>query len=94
VPVRGVLDRLGAEVQWKPEEEAIYLAANGNRVVLRPGEGSAVVNGRTVKMDAAPEIKDGRTLLPLRFIAENLGYKVSWEPGAAFTNAQVVVSTP
>ena len=94
VPVRGVLDRLGAEVLWNPKEEAICLAANGNRVVLKPGEGSAVVNGREVKMDTPSEIRDGRTLLPLRFVAESLGYKVNWEPGAAFTNAQVVVSTP
>lgn len=94
VPVRGVLDRLGAEIQWNPAEGTIYLAANGNRVVLKPGEESAVINGREEKMDTPPEIRDGRTMLPLRFVAESLGYKVNWEPGAAFANTQVVVSTP
>lgn len=29
-------------------------------------------------LDAAPYIKDGRTMLPLRFIAEALGFKVDW----------------
>jgi hypothetical protein len=52
VPVRDVLDRLGAEIQWNPAEETVYLAANVNRVVLKPGEESAVAregreNGHT-----------------------------------------------
>ena len=39
-----------------------------------------VMNGvRTVKnMDSAPYIKRGRTMLPLRYLAEALGYKVFW----------------
>lgn len=39
-----------------------------------------VMNGvRTVKnMDSAPYIKHGRTMLPLRYLAEALGYKVFW----------------
>ncbi len=39
-----------------------------------------VLNGvRTVKnMDSAPYIKRGRTMLPLRYLAEALGYKVFW----------------
>lgn len=39
-----------------------------------------VINGvRTVKnMDSAPYIKRGRTMLPLRYLAEALGYKVFW----------------
>ena len=35
-----------------------------------------------VKMDVAPFIKDGRTMLPLRFIAEALGFKVEWNHAA------------
>ena len=39
-----------------------------------------VMNGvRTVKnMDSAPYIKRGRTMLPLRYLAEAIGYKVFW----------------
>ena len=29
-------------------------------------------------MDAAPYIKDGRTMLPLRYVAEALGFDVEW----------------
>ena len=32
-----------------------------------------------VNMDVAPFIKDGRTMLPLRYIAEALGFKVDWD---------------
>ena len=32
-----------------------------------------------VNMDVAPFIRDGRTMLPLRYIAEALGFKVDWD---------------
>jgi len=37
------------------------------------------VGGRTVKLDVPPTITNGRTLVPLRFVAENLGLTVSWD---------------
>ena len=29
-------------------------------------------------MTVAPKIKEGRTFIPLRFVSEQLGYKVEW----------------
>jgi N-acetylmuramoyl-L-alanine amidase len=40
---------------------------------------TADVDGRTVKLDVPPTIKSGRTLVPLRFVAERLGLTVSWD---------------
>ncbi|WP_374711546.1 copper amine oxidase N-terminal domain-containing protein [Symbiobacterium terraclitae] len=52
---------------------------------LTIGSTTAVVNGREVQADVAPIIVNGRTLVPLRLIAEALGRRVDWEPkdGAA-----------
>ncbi|MBC7336320.1 MAG: copper amine oxidase N-terminal domain-containing protein, partial [Clostridia bacterium] len=38
-----------------------------------------LINGITITMDAAPEIKDGRTMLPFRWVAQALGASVSWD---------------
>lgn len=38
-----------------------------------------VVNGRDIACDVPPFIKDGRTFVPVRFIAEALGYPVKWD---------------
>lgn len=38
------------------------------------------VNDKCIKMDTEPYIKDGRTYVPVRFVAEALGSKVEWIP--------------
>lgn len=47
---------------------------------LTIGSTTAIVNGREVQADVAPIIVNGRTLVPLRLIAEALGRRVDWEP--------------
>lgn len=39
------------------------------------------INGveSNIKMDIVPYIKDGRTMLPVRFVAEALGFDVDWD---------------
>ncbi|MGC9000790.1 copper amine oxidase N-terminal domain-containing protein, partial [Caldisericum sp.] len=44
------------------------------------GSDVMTVNDKVVQLDAAPEIKDGRTFLPLRAIAEAFGAQVTWVP--------------
>ena len=40
----------------------------------------AMINADTVSLDAPPIIKNGRTLVPVRFISEALGAEISWDP--------------
>lgn len=42
------------------------------------GNNTALVNGKPVPMEVAAQIRDGRTLIPLRFMSETLGYEVHW----------------
>ena len=56
---------------------------NGDRksqVLLTIGEKNAIVNGTLKENDVAPKIVNGRTMLPIRFLAENLGASVTWNP--------------
>ena len=48
-------------------------------IILKIGEKKAVVNGKEVELDVAPKIENDRTLVPLRFIAENLDCNVEWD---------------
>lgn len=50
-----------------------------NRIILTIGEKEAKVFGTTNLNDVAPKIVNDRTMLPVRFVAENLGAKVSWD---------------
>ena len=79
VPVRGIFEIAGAEILWNGEKRAATVKTNEGTVTVTIDKNEADVNGKAVSMDAPPFIKDGRTLIPLRFISENLGYKVNWD---------------
>jgi hypothetical protein len=78
VPVRGVLESLGADVGWKPESQTVV--ANNGRVdiELRIGDHSASVDGQAVDLDVPAQIIAGHTMVPLRFLGEALGAEVRW----------------
>jgi hypothetical protein len=48
-----------------------------------------IVNGREIQTDVPPQVIDGRTMIPARFLAESLGAKVTWDSNK---NAVVVTS--
>ena len=50
-----------------------------NQIILTIGEKDALVFGNTKTNDVAPKIVNDRTMLPARFVAENLGADVSWD---------------
>ncbi len=50
-----------------------------NQIILTIGEKAAQVFGKTKTNDVAPKIVNDRTMLPARFVAENLGAAVEWD---------------
>jgi N-acetylmuramoyl-L-alanine amidase len=85
VPVRLVSERLGAQVLWVGETEQVILRRGSETIVLTLGSANATVNGKTVTLpDGVPAmlVKSGgaeRTMVPLRFVTEQLGGLVNWE---------------
>jgi hypothetical protein len=80
VPLRGVLEKMGADVRWNPGNRTV-IATQRNREVRLPVGGPATVNGRRVALDAPAMLIGGRTMVPLRFMAEAFGADVSWNGG-------------
>lgn len=79
VPMRAVFSSLGAEVQFR--DGVITAARGGDRISLRPGNLQAQVNGREVALESPARLANGTTYVPLRFVAQALGEKVSYENG-------------
>jgi len=85
LPVRYVAEELGATVDWFPPDKVV-IKHLGKTIELWIGQNSAAANGTSVMIDpgnpnVAPFIQPpGRTMMPLRFISENLGCKVDWLP--------------
>jgi hypothetical protein len=78
VPLRGVFERLGASVVY--QNGLINATGNGRNVSLHIGSTQATVNGRSQTIDVPPYVIAGRTLVPLRFVAQALGASVNWNP--------------
>jgi len=79
VPIRLVAESLGARVEWDPTTQTTTLERAGVEVSLTIGTTTAQVNGENVTLDVAPIILNGRTLLPVRFIAETFSQDVQWD---------------
>lgn len=78
VPVRGVMEEFGATVEWLPATSQVSIKYKDKNVKLKIGSKTAEVNGKAVTLDVPATIKDGRTFIPTRFVAEQLGLKVGW----------------
>ena len=48
-------------------------------IKLTINDKTAYVNGKEIALDTPSVIKDGRTLVPVRFISESLGKTVEWD---------------
>jgi hypothetical protein len=79
VPLRAILEALGATVQWNPNDQSIVATKGSTIIKLQIGSTTASTNGTQVTLDAAPQIEGGRTLVPVRFVSEALGAQVNWD---------------
>ena len=78
VPVRFVMEQLKAEVEWLEQERGVVVRRGSTVIKLWIGSRRALVDGKEVWMDTVPVLKGGRTMVPVRFLAENLGGVVDW----------------
>lgn len=78
VPVRIISETFGADVQYVHEESKVVITSGDKIISLIIGQASATVNGEVVAMDVPSVETNGRTLVPLRFVSENLGFDVEY----------------
>lgn len=78
IPVRSVFESLGAEVLWDESTRIISILRDLNIIKLKVGSNLAYINQQQVMLEVPAQIIDGRTMVPLRFIAEEFGFKVTW----------------
>lgn len=79
VPVRGVAEALGAKVDWNHETYEAIIEKNGDEIIIPIGDDFAYVNGDGYYLESPSRLMNGRTMVPLRFIAEHLDCQVDWD---------------
>lgn len=82
LPVRYVAQILGVrdeDIGWDESTRTVSLKRNGTTVNMQLDSLNLQVNGNDITMDAAPHIHRGRTMLPVRFLAEAFHAQVVWD---------------
>jgi peptide/nickel transport system substrate-binding protein len=84
VPIRAIVEALGGTVGWDGTARKATVTLGSTSLGLWIGKSTATVNGVNTPIDTAnakvvPEIINSRTMLPLRFVTENLGAMVGWD---------------
>ncbi|EFR32757.1 copper amine oxidase N-terminal domain protein [Peptoniphilus harei ACS-146-V-Sch2b] len=78
VPIRFIAEELGYDVKWDGANKKVIMKNGNTNVELTIGSNKMKVNGKVLTLDAPAEIKDERTFVPLRAIAESFGQKVDY----------------
>ncbi|WP_336077557.1 stalk domain-containing protein [Paenibacillus sp. 203] len=82
VPFRAVFEALGAKVKWDGATKTVTATKGNTTIKLTVGSRDAYINGKLVRLNAAPRLINGKVMVPIRFVSEALGAKVKWNIAA------------
>ena len=94
VPLRAAGEAVGAEVSWDQPTQTATVSKDDMTVSFKLGSITYFVNGESRLTDVPPQMKNNRTMLPIRVLAEAIGANVTWNQNlldvAITTNGQII----
>ncbi len=78
VPLRVIFTALGAEVDWDDSTKTVHARLGDTEISLPVGKTEFYKNGTPIPLDVPAFIENGRTLIPLRAVADAFGCEVDW----------------
>ena len=88
VPIRSVLEFMGAEIEWYDDMEYAGIDIDGHRILIKPDSEFMMVDGKVIYLTCPAIEYNGRILLPIRDVVQAIGGKVGWDE-----NTKVVTIT-
>lgn len=89
VPLRAAMEAMGADVGWNNYDRAASVVRGDKCVIVPIGQSLIYVNGKEKENNTEAQIKDGRTYLPIRIVAESLGATVDWTEESRTVSIQI-----
>lgn len=89
VPLRIISENLGAEVDWDGPNRTVAISDGEKEIKLVINQNTATINGEKKELLLAPKLIDSITMVPIRFISENLNCEVEWD---SETRTVVIIS--
>ena len=78
VPFRKIFEIYGFKVDWAESTSTVLANKGDQTIVLQINNKKAFVNNKQLALDVPAQLVDDRTMVPLRFVSENIGAKVEW----------------
>ncbi|MFC5530194.1 family 10 glycosylhydrolase [Cohnella yongneupensis] len=78
VPLRVISESLKAKVGWTQSTNTATISKGELKLMMKVGQKFALVGSKKVPLDASVQLKNGRAMVPLRFVSEQLGLVVTW----------------
>ena len=78
LPARYITDILQLNTAWDPAIKVATFSSEGVEVKVAIGSNIITVNGEPVEMDTVAIIRDGRTFIPLKYLANALKINLAW----------------
>lgn len=79
VPVRVISEELGYAVSWVSKTNTVYISKGNVSIKFIIGESKILVSGKSVQLDVASSIVNGRAYLPIRVVSESIGSSINWD---------------
>ncbi len=79
LPIRALIEKMGGTVDWQGSESKITINYNSKKIELWINSLNTKVNGEEKAIEVAPQAINGKTMIPLRYIIENLGLNLIWD---------------
>lgn len=89
IPIRGMLESLGAKVEWDHDNYSAIVIKNNTEVILPIGSEIAYVNDQPVNLDVPAQLLNGRTMIPLRFILDSFDIDITWDQDTRTVNVNL-----
>lgn len=90
IPIRALAEAFDAEVIWDQDEQTVTINYNEQTIVMTVGETTYTVNDEEMTMDTEPVNSGDRVYVPIRFVAEAMGFEVTPLYNANSSTASVV----
>jgi hypothetical protein len=91
VPLRDICNLLKIPIDYEAKTKKINVLVNDDVYVLQLNSKDVFCNGKLIeKLDVSPEIRNGKTYLPLRYIAELLNVEVVWSNNSVQLSGSVI----
>ncbi len=80
VPLRFLFERMNAKVDWNGELQQASVTKDNRTITFTIDQNEAKIDDQIVQLEVPARLINEKTMVPLRFFAENLNFHVVWEP--------------